>query len=338
MKKVTLVLALACFGFYSNAQQSVAKAAPKKKMLCNPLVAGQPISKFITLGFENQFKSNYTNTERYGFPQVTRTNNVTALQNIRFNANKNVVMGPKTYMNLGVNYINSNFNLQNSPGNRVENMLANSTFHSVGITGNIFNPLSDKHFIITNFSVDVNGNNESFKKLTGRNVFVSATAIYGWKKAYKRMFGIGVSRTYRLGRVIHVPAILYNENFNKKWGIDAIFPARANFRYTPKAGSMITMGYELEGVQYRILSAANPVLNNSFLQRGEIRPKIGIEQKLSKYFWLSANVGYRIMGRFDHVNKYDGKTQVVTNDFGSAPFANIGIHVVKFNTTKKKTK
>jgi hypothetical protein len=87
---------------------------------------------------------------------------------------------------------------------------------------------------------------------------------------------------------------------------------------------MLLAGYELEGQQFDLIN------NSNFLQRGEIKPRLMFEQKLKGFFWLSAQVGYRINGRFNLVNKYDGqeKNEIFINSWGNSPYINIGINFV----------
>lgn len=307
----------------------------KKKQLCNPLVLGQPITKLATIGIENQFKSNLISIPQYLMPTTTLNSTINSINNFRANLNKNVIVKPKTYLNIGVNYLYTNFNtttIGNIPLNKIIN---NNGYTSMGFTANLFKPLNSKNFILFNAALDANGN--TFSNFNGSNIYFSGTLIYGWKKALKSMVGIGVTRTYRLGRVVHVPVLLWNETFNKKWGIDMVLPARANVRYTPKAGQMLTMGFELEGAQYR-LQGNDLALNNTFLQRGEIRTKIGYDKKINNNSYFSATAGYRIMQRFDIADSYNSKTNTVNNTLKPAPFLNVGYHITKFNKVKKGKK
>ena len=45
---------------------------------------------------------------------------------------------------------------------------------------------------------------------------LSATGIYGWKTSESNMIGTGIARTYRAGRLIYVPVILWNKTFNDR--------------------------------------------------------------------------------------------------------------------------
>lgn len=255
-------------------------AAPKKKTYCNPLVSGQPSTKRLSLQLELQpYHKGPTEFPQLSLP-VYATHSSPA-QSIRLTYNKNLVTKPKLYMTFAASYWYSSFNVTNANNNSFARLLDRSRFHSLSVSSNIFKPLNGKNFLLFNISVEANGNASSFENFSGDNLLSGGAIIYGWKKGFTRMWGLGVFRGYRLGKVIHVPALLYNQSFNKKWGVDALLPARANFRYRPATGMLWQFGYELDGTQFA-LSSNNSFYNRTFFQRGEIRPKIGMEKQFKK--------------------------------------------------------
>ncbi|MCX6316473.1 MAG: DUF6268 family outer membrane beta-barrel protein [Bacteroidetes bacterium] len=274
-----------------------------------------------------------------GFPSlpapVSYTTNINLAHSIRIGYAKNLVVKPKLYMSFSAGYWFSSFNVINPDNNSFSQILSQSRFHSVSASTNIFKPLNNKNFLLLNVSLEANGNQRSFSRFSGDNILAGGAIIYGWKKSFKRMWGVGVFRGYRLGKVIHVPALLYNSSFNKKWGVDALLPARANFRYTRSPKTMWLFGYELDGTQFA-LRRPGSIYDNTFLQRGEIRPKIGLEKLIGKSWAFTLNAGIRINGRFDLSSDYAGKNIVVENDPAAALFVNAGLHIIKFPTGKKK--
>ena len=165
-------------------------------------------------------------------------------------------------------------------------------------------------------------------------MLAGGAAIFGWKKGFKRMWGIGVFRGYRMGKVIHVPALLFNSSFNNKWGVDALLPARANFRYKSSPSLLWYLGYDLDGSQFALRSTSSN-LNGMFFQRGEIRPKIGFEKQIKKNWAFTMNAGLRFNGRFDVSTDYLGKDLYVETKTKAGMFVNAGIHVINFVNKKK---
>ncbi len=323
------------FFFFSNGVWSQTKPTVKNKKYCNPLVAGQPSTKRLSLVYEVQ----PTHSGPTKFPlsptPVEYTTNSSPTQSIRLIYNKTLVTKPKLYITFSGAYWFSSFNVTNASNNSFAKMLGQSRFHSISASSNIFKPLNEKNFLLLNVSLEAHGNASSFKNFSGDNVLAGGAAIYGWKKGFKRMWGVGVFRGYRLGKVIHVPALLYNNSFNKKWGVDALLPARANFRYKSSASALWLFGYELEGSQFA-LQNSNPLFNNSFFQRGEIRPKIGFEKLVNKNWAFTMNAGLRINGRFDVSSDYGGNNLITETNPKPSIFINGGVHIVNFTKKRKK--
>jgi hypothetical protein len=188
-----------------------------------------------------------------------------------------------------------------------------------------FKPLNEKNFLILQANADIAGiDSANGLHMNGDGITGYGSAIYGWKRNDYTMWGIGASRTYRLGRPLIVPVLLFNKTFNNKWGIESLLPARAAVRYNINPNSMLLGGVELEGQQFALEG------KKQWLQRGEIKPRIAWEKKLYKYYWLNLQAGYRVNGRYNIVNKYDGaeKDEIVINNWQGSPFFNVGLYFV----------
>ena len=304
------------------------KPAIVKKTLCNPLVIGSIPKKALSFQYELQssFSNNYS--EKYRFPITTTPSTINNVQSLRLNYYKSIITKPTCYLTLDMGYWYSKYAVSNtSPASIFINDFNNNGFHSFTASTNFFKPINAKNFILINANVELNGNSKSFKKVGAKNIFAGGAIIYGWKKGFSSMVGVGVLRAYRLGRVIHIPAFLMNKNFSPKWGIEMLLPARGVVRYTPNPKHIFTAGFDLEGGQFAYASN-NTVLNNTFFQRGEIRPKLGWEKALSKNTRFTTNAGLRLNGRMDFTGKYDGKDLVVENRPATNFFINIGFHIV----------
>lgn len=322
--------------FLSTILYGQTKPVTKKKIYCNPLVVGQPSTKRLSFVYEVQPIHSGPVKFPLSMLPVEYSSNSNPTQSIRVTYNKTLITRPKLYMTFSAGYWFSSFNVTNATNNSFAKMLGQSRFHSLTASSNIFKPLNEKNFLLFNLSLEANGNASSFKNFSGDNILLGGAAIYGWKKGFKRMWGVGLFRGYRLGKVIHVPALLYNNSFNKKWGVDALLPARANFRYKSSANVLWLFGYELDGTQFALRNS-NPLYNNSFFQRGEIRPKIGLEKQFAKNWAFTLNTGLRLNGRFDITSDYKGDRLVVESNPRPSIFINAGLHIVNF-AKKKSTK
>jgi pimeloyl-ACP methyl ester carboxylesterase len=186
------------------------------------------------------------------------------------------------------------------------NALQKNALLSTGINSTIFRPLNDRNFLIFQGSIDVNGIFPSLSNINSKAVTLSATGIYGWKKSESDMIGVGIARTYRAGRLIYVPVLLWNKTFNDRWGMELLLPAKGFVRYNFSTSSMLQLGFELEGNQFysNLPQSKNGAV---YIQRGEFKPRIMWDKKLTGFLWLNVQAGLRYNYRFDVMDKYDGK-------------------------------
>lgn len=326
MQKLLITLAILLVSVNLQAQDdddvfdpSQYSDASTVKKYCTQKTLNQTPTKLIGLGFE--MNSGFKNSN------TLHTQNIKAMGGLRAQANFLVISTNKLIISAGGTYWGTRLFSEKPVASNPDDMkqVYENNIYNLGANATVFKPLDEKHFVI------VQGNVESaFIPDEGqidnisRSVFYYGSAFYGWKKGDYRMMGVGLSRTYRLGRPLIVPVFLYNRTFNEKWGIEAVLPARGHVRYNFSTNSMLLGGYELEGQQVAIVNSKN------FLQRGEIKPRIVFEQRLKGFFWLSLQAGYRINGRFNLVDVYNGQKedQNLINNWGSSPYVNISINFV----------
>ncbi|TAF53061.1 MAG: hypothetical protein EAZ62_05160 [Sphingobacteriia bacterium] len=205
--------------------------------------------------------------------------------------------------------------------------LKEAGLHSAGLSVNVFKPLNEKHFIYGQFNTDLNWMNQGKNNLDKDALTLSGNVIFGWKKSENTLWGLGISRTYRLGRPLIIPILLYNTNFNAKWGLETAFPARAFLRRNLNKQSMLLAGYELEGNQYALY---NGILPTTFLQRGEIKPRISYERSLYKFWWIAIQTGLRVNGRFNVTDRYNGEkeNEIIRTTLGNAFYFNVSLNLV----------
>lgn len=292
-------------------------------------------TKLISVGMEFQSNSIMPVTDM-------RTNevsffNVKPVFMPRIAANFPLVSNDKVIINLGGQYWGTPYNVQRTGGFLVgpgsglpipaRNLDANM-LHSGGILGSVFKPFNEKNFLIVQAGADLNAAFPAGQSISGKAVTVSASAVYGWKLSERNMWGLGASRTYRMGRVIHVPVLYWNKTFNDKWGVEMVLPARGFIRRNISAQNILLAGFELEGNQYLLPGALNG--NDLFLQRGEIKPRLQWEKQLKNFIWLSSQAGARINGRFNFADKYNAKDadDVFRTSLRTALYFNISLNLV----------
>lgn len=276
------------------------------KRYCNQKVLNQTPTRIVSLGIERMGS--------FDVPSIPVSAMLPAMQNfsasrmtaIKAQVNIPVISTNKIIWQMGANYWGSRIVIPDAGTNLIAKQLTSHTLTSTGINTTVFKPLNEKNFLILQASADFNGVFHELQDINSKALTISATAIYGWKRSEKNMIGVGVARTYRAGQIIHVPVLLWNKTFNDKWGMELLLPARGHLRYNFSTASIVQLGFELEGNQFW-MNVPNSPTGTVFLQRGELKPRIMWDKKLTGFIWFNAQAGLRYNWRFDGMNVYNGK-------------------------------
>jgi hypothetical protein len=280
------------------------------KRYCTAKVLGLSPNKLISVGYDFQGAQTISNTENFGAnPAKKQEAKVNSVSGLRLSANVPVVSNTRWLVTVGANYWRMNYDIQSSNTvnqNYFLNNINQRGLTTIGLNSTVFKPLNEKNFIMVFGSADANGDYnlndaKAVDYLTAPKYTVAA--FWGWKRNDRSMLAVGISRTYRPGAQGYIPLVLYNHTFeNRKWGIEALFPARAALRRTFNSRNLLFVGYELEGNSYSMINrtaGANPFYNDLELRRSEIRPRITWERQIKGFLWFSAQVGYRINYSYD---------------------------------------
>jgi hypothetical protein len=284
------------------------------KRYCSQKVLNQTPQRILSLGYEHYggFSMPGVSFNTKQFPTQIEIAQVNAL---RAQVNVPVISTNKLIWQMGVNYWSSKFNVSNPTVNDFATALDKTALLTAGINTTVFKPLNEKNFLIFQASTDLNGLFENANAIQNKAITLSGTIIYGWKTSEKNMIGTGLARTYRAGQLMHLPVLFWNKTFNDKWGMELLLPAR---------------GFELEGNQF-FMQLPNTTTKNTYIQRGEVKPRIMWDKKLTGFLWINAQAGLRYNYRFDVVNRYDAKEdsqRFFTSNLGNPLFFNISLNFV----------
>lgn len=316
------------FSVYADAEM-----ADGIKRYCTSKVFDQSPNKLISIGYD--FQGNHTMSLAAFGESSARDMKVRSVQGVRLAASFPVVSRTDLLINLGFNYAEAHYETENSERHVLARSLERG-LRTTGLSAVVFKPLNEKNFLLFQFAADLNGDYylPDFQSLNLTRY--SGSILYGWKKHDRLLYGFGLSRTYRIGEMNYVPAILYNYTFpSRKWGVEAAFPARVQMRRNFSARSLAFFGYELEGQSYRIssLRGVDNVMNPE-LRRSELRIRATFERSLKDFIWLSAQVGVRYNWSFnlddgDFFRGFTGNDPfVMENDLTTALYFNVSINLV----------
>lgn len=293
-------------------------------------------TKLISVGYEAQLP--YDLTSRYG-PAVISTGQpfqtrVKGAQGVRLAFNAPVISRNSFILNLGLTYWNTGQQLAHTEHSSYFNLLADG-LRTTGFNATAFKPLDSKRFLLFQANLDANGTYRRPADLNRRHLTASGTAIFGWKPSDNFQWGIGATRTYRAGQLLYIPVVMYNRTFSPKWGCEVVFPARAELRRNFGTTALLKIGYELEGNAYYLGQIDG---NEVYLRRGELKPRLTYEQRLTGFVWATAQVGLRYNYRNDAFQNQNptGKRDsplgsepaLFTNTLTNPVYVNLSVHLV----------
>ena len=319
------------------------------KRYAKPTISGMSPQKFIGISFDAQMPYRYEfsnvlfpESSGTGFdvdeedPTINEKGTVKSTGGFRFNTNIPIISKSGFVWQSGINFMDTRYDVVEAPisprtpillpnGNEARSLgkiLNEDGLRNLNWTNTFFFPLNETEFIVFQGQLDLSGNYalDSFQPLS--TVKYSAAAVYGRRINDYYRWGIGVSRTYRVGNLNYVPVIMFDwTSKNRKWGTEILFPARAYLRYNISKNSLLLAGFDLEGQSYHIDEYS--VNGNSYeIRRGEVRPKLEFQTKISGYIWASVQAGYRMDWSYD-ADELADSTDFFRGFFGNQEFGMI---------------
>ncbi|MFN3916972.1 MAG: hypothetical protein ACK4K0_04435 [Flavobacteriales bacterium] len=317
------------------------------KRYCSPKIHGLAPAKLVSIGYDFQGPNSLSTGSFFNQPEDVT--NIQSAHGFRFISSVPVVSHNKLLINVGATYIRTNYTIDEPPINPLSQSIKENGLNTMGLNTTIFKPLNETNFILAYFAGDLNGDYRLSDMQPLSNTKITGVALYGWRPHDRRQFGFGVTQTYRAGEVNYLPVMMYNYTApNKKWGIEALLPARAHYRRTFNARNILLAGFELEGNAYRLnnkqgffptadtlsqtMAHYNPA--NLELKRSEIRVRLIYEKSLTNFIWLSVQAGYIVNYNYsiDSGDFYRGlfgeQPYVMENKLSSPLYFNFSINLV----------
>jgi hypothetical protein len=308
----------------------------KIKAYCNNKVQNLSPSNLLSVGYDVVMPFDLQSTRTSDGSESTTPMGYN--HGFRIETNYPVISKSSLIVNIYANYWRANFGLANDFAGEVPEFGRNLSRHAlqtIALGAIVFKPIDEKKFMIFQLEPSVNGNYSfDYGGPDLSKMKLSGSFIYGWKFSDYTNLGFGVTRTYRGGRLLHLPVLLYNKTFNEKWGTEMLIPARAHLRYNFSVKSLLLFGYELEGQSYHMQSMSNAPFNtfnpntDLELRRSEIRARLQYRRSLSNFIWLDAQAGARIAYRFDMDESEAMKEAVLENNIGIPLYFRLGIALV----------
>ena len=344
MRKILLFLL--CCPVLLKAQEeefdmSAFEEAADAKVFVNNKVLGLSPTKLINLSFDYAGENTWQTSRGEAFTGMYNDNESTFSRNsgLRLETNYPIISNNRLIVNAYFNVWESVYRVEGNPP-ALGRFFNQNSIRSTALGAFIFKPLNEKNFLLFQVEGALNGNYNFFGDIAAdfSKIKYSAAALYGWKTNDYTNVGVGLTRTYRGGRLLHIPVVMYNKTFNETWGLEMLFPARAALRRNFSTKSFLMLGYELEGQSYHIqedgaistsAAFAAPQVNDDWeLRKSEIRARISWDKSITDFIWFNVQAGAVITYRFDIDLESGASNPWLTNDLGIPFYFRFGIQLV----------
>mgnify|MGYP006269578929 CR=1 FL=1 len=271
--------------------------AEEVKAFCSSRIINGGPQKLVSLGYDVQGRYDM-NVGAFANSQASeyRVNS----SEFRIDVQYPLVSRNNITLAVQFNYLDTRYNFENEV-NENDHPFA-QTLNENGLTSTslaavVFKPLNLKNFLLIQAGGTLNGD-YTLSNLQGLEYtrFFAAT-IFGWKPSDRKMWGLGVSRTYLGGALNYLPVLYYQySSADGKWGVDALLPSRLNIKRNFSKKTILSLGTNFQGNTYRLNVLANRSGDeglNPELRRSELRFRAILDQAITSTIWLSAQAGLR---------------------------------------------
>ena len=187
--------------------------------------------------------------------------------------------------------------------------LSNQRLNSNSFSVIISKPIDETRYLAGRFRYSLNGDYEGWIKFGEKYRIYKFLAMYGIKPSedLEWGFGLNVASGFRGNSVL--PFILYNRNFNQKWGLEAILPGLIYGRYNLNSKNILLAGIEYSSQSYRldVTESAFNIWDYAY-NHSEIMIALNWEHQFSNWIWGDIKVGYQMNFSSDFEAKTDNTT------------------------------
>jgi len=160
----------------------------------------------------------------------------------------------------------------------------------------VLKPLDERRYLAFRGKVAFNGDYKGLIRFDDRYGSYSATIAYGIKKSEDLEYGFGVGINHNFRRTIALPFFIYNRNFNRRWGLEMVFPGYVNGRYNFNSKTLLLFGYEYQSRAYS-LDVENRFTGTEsvyHLSHGEVLLGASIERQIVPWVWVNLKAGFQV--------------------------------------------
>ncbi len=255
-------------------------------------IEGKSKARGLSFSFTQVQGGDYKAEDGELTPPLTEIRN---LQDIAFKMKFPILLKEKTKILGGYRYITEvyDYDRLGADFTDVFATINNKRFKETGLEliGN--QELPDKSSFTLRLIFTAKGDYAGLVNFADRYHVYAAQAVWTKQKNATFEWGVGAAFTSSFRRTIGLPFVILNKNFSRKWGFESALPAFASLRYNHSDNTIFLFGpkYNSNSYSFDVERNDESIIYN--FNHSEIRLALSLQQKLTWWIWLDAEVGYQ---------------------------------------------
>lgn len=346
MRKIFLIFLLifSSHFLYSQEDTSTVLLDTDARVYCNPKLEGMGPSKGIVLSYYRSFAQDIQSESLYP-PLNNASADIRRNNKLNFKLRLPVWNKPSFKILLGFEYEYQEYVFENhDPSYELYRNLQQKHLKTIGGNINVLKSLDETHYLVFQVKGDLNGDYSTEQLPTIDFLKASFSALYGIKKCPTKTHGYGLYYNYTFGRQMLLPAFLYNNTLNKRWGVELLLPASAKVRYNFNYNTLLYVGAEVDGANYNLVMDNPPLsdISNLQLQKSAIRFTLEFNREIHDWLWfgvsggLSQPISFNLTEGNNRAVKFDferglnlrRRDPIIRNRLSTVPFMEASIFIV----------
>ncbi len=184
--------------------------------------------------------------------------------------------------------------------------LGDRSLKSSSLSMYLTKPLNETRYLAFRLRYSSNGNYKGIMSFDQKSAIYKALGMYAIKKSSDMEWGFGINYAKSFRRDNILPFVLFNKNFNRRWGIESAIPGYVMGRFNADEKTILLFGAEYESQSYRVDVPETSIGDLDIaLNHSEVIFSVEMERMVSKWIWANLMIGYQLNFSTDFETKSD---------------------------------
>lgn len=325
------VCSIFCLSRTCNCQQS---SVPWLQKFANPGLSGMAPSKGLSFEWNNMpdFKIvSLPNGDISATPQQASTSEVENFRRMKLKVRAPLWNSDGLKAVIGFRYEHDKVEFEHD-GMPVEGIhqFLDKSIRNIGADLTVLKPFRGKNYLVMRGSFNFSGEYANLREVDHRYLSYNFSTLLGTKKNEDTEWGAGLFLNNNLGWFSLYPVLLYNHNFNQRFGVEVLLPKRAALRYNWNENTILSAVVEGEGANYFIpCTKQNPSYHQDLrVSYMDLKAGLSLQKQIVSILWAGVDVGYRHNLNFTFENANGGRNDVVARSWiPGGMYANVSLFI-----------